>query len=74
MESRKRADVSAKDFHVRVFGENAVGRAKLEAGVDVNGRFGLEARDIAIRYDASGAVAGPTRRSVTSSPRGCCST
>ena len=58
--SVERADVRAKDFHLRVFGENAVGRAKLEAGLDVNGRFDLEAHDIGIRYDVSGAVAGTT--------------
>ena len=47
--------MSAKDFHVRVFGENS-GRARaLDGGVDVNGRFDLEAHDIAVRYDAAGA-------------------
>ena len=56
----ERADVSAKDFHVRVFGENAVGRVKLDGGVDVNGRFDLEAHDIGIRYDLAGAIASTT--------------
>jgi outer membrane receptor protein involved in Fe transport len=58
--SVERAAVSAKDFHVRLFGENAVGRVKVEGGVDVNGRFDLEAHDVGIRYSASGAVASTT--------------
>jgi hemoglobin/transferrin/lactoferrin receptor protein len=58
--SVERAEVSAKDFHVRVFGENAVGKARLEAGLDVNGRFDLEAHDIGLRYDATGAVSSTT--------------
>ena len=58
--SVERADVSAKDFHVRAFGENAVGRVKLDGGVDVNGRFDLEAHDIGIRYDQAGAIATTT--------------
>ena len=55
--SVERADVTAKDFHVRVSGENAVGRVKLDGGLDVNGRFDLEAHDVSIRYDAAGAIA-----------------
>jgi hemoglobin/transferrin/lactoferrin receptor protein len=58
--SVERADVGAKDFHVRVFGENAVGKARVEAGLDVNGRFDLEAHDLVLRYDASGALATTT--------------
>jgi outer membrane receptor protein involved in Fe transport len=56
----ERADVSAKDFHLRAFAENAVGGVKLEGGLDVNGRFDLEAHDIGVRYDAAGAVASTT--------------
>lgn len=41
----ERADVSASDFHVRGFGERLLRRARLEVGVDVNGRFGLHAVD-----------------------------
>jgi hemoglobin/transferrin/lactoferrin receptor protein len=56
----ERADVSAKDFHVRAYGENAVGRMKLEGGLDVNGRFDLEAHDIGLRYNTAGAIATTT--------------
>ena len=58
--SVERAEVSAKDFHLRAFGENAVGRVKLDGGIDLNGRFDLEAHDIGIRYDRAGAVATTT--------------
>jgi outer membrane receptor protein involved in Fe transport len=52
----ERADVSAKDFHVRGFVEKVVGRARLDAGVDLNGRFDLEAHDIGLFYDAAGSI------------------
>lgn len=58
--SVERADVRAHDFHARVFAERAAGRARLGGGLDVNGRFGLEAHDIALLYDASGAPSGTT--------------
>lgn len=56
----ERADVSARDFQARVFAEKSLGRTRLDAGIDVNGRFGLEAHDIALAYDARGAVAART--------------
>lgn len=56
----ERADVRAKDFHVRVFAEKTAGRAKLDGGIDVNGRFGLEAHDIGLLYDAGGALVSTT--------------
>jgi hemoglobin/transferrin/lactoferrin receptor protein len=52
----ERADVAAKDFHVRGFLEKQVGRARVDAGVDVNGRFDLEAHDIGVFFNAAGAV------------------
>lgn len=55
--SIERADVSSQDFHVRVFGERPWGGAQVEAGLDVNGRFGLEALEERVAYDAAGAVA-----------------
>jgi outer membrane receptor protein involved in Fe transport len=58
--SVERADVSANDFHLRGFAGKAVGRARVDAGVDLNGRFGLEAHDIGLAYDGSGALAGTT--------------
>ena len=54
--SIERADVAAKDFHVRGFGERLFGKSRLELGVDVNGRFGLHAVDDVIRYGLSGDV------------------
>ncbi|MEZ5317482.1 MAG: TonB-dependent receptor [Vicinamibacterales bacterium] len=52
----ERADISAKDFQVRVLGEKAVGSGHVEFGVDLNGRYGLEAHDIFVQYDLAGAV------------------
>ncbi|MDH4065268.1 MAG: TonB-dependent receptor, partial [Acidobacteriota bacterium] len=54
--SIERADISAKDFGVRAFGERLVGRARLEMGLDLNGRFGLEAIDDLIAYDLAGDI------------------
>lgn len=67
--SVERADVSAKDFHLRVFGENSVGGVNLDGGVDVNGRFDLEAHDISIRYDPAGAIARTTDNVSTENAR-----
>jgi len=52
----ERADVSASDFQIRATADKVVSDTKLEFGVDVNGRFGLEAHDIAIAYDLDGDV------------------
>jgi hemoglobin/transferrin/lactoferrin receptor protein len=58
--SIERADISAKDFHVKASGSRGVGPARLELGVDVNGRFGLEAIDTAIEFDLAGGVENRT--------------
>ena len=55
--SVERASVSAGDFHLRGFAQRPVGRARLEAGVDLNGRSDLEALEIRERYDDEGALA-----------------
>lgn len=55
--SVERADVSAKDFHLRGFGQRPLGRARLELGADVNGRFGLEALDVGLFYARDGSLA-----------------
>jgi outer membrane receptor protein involved in Fe transport len=52
----ERADIKAKDFHVRGFGERLVGRSRVEVGVDLNGRFGLNAVDDLITYSLAGDV------------------
>jgi outer membrane receptor protein involved in Fe transport len=54
--SIERADVSATDFQVRGSAERAIGTARLELGVDVNGRYGLRALDIFEIFDLAGAV------------------
>lgn len=48
------ADVDAKDFSVRLLGRTALGPAGLRVGVDVNGRFGLNALNIVESFDAAG--------------------
>ncbi len=65
----ERADISAKDFSLRAVGEKAVGRARIEFGADVNGRFGLEAHDINIAYDLAGNETSFTDNLSTESAR-----
>jgi outer membrane receptor protein involved in Fe transport len=48
--SLERADVTANDFQFRGFAERFFGPVRVEIGVDVNGRYGLHALDIAVRY------------------------
>jgi hemoglobin/transferrin/lactoferrin receptor protein len=54
--SIERADVQAQDFHVKGSGVRAIGPARVEFGLDVNGRFGLEAIDTTVRYDPAGGT------------------
>ena len=58
--SVERADVSSKDFQLRGTAEKLAGPTKLEIGVDVNGRAGLEALDIKLGYDMDGGLASET--------------
>jgi outer membrane receptor protein involved in Fe transport len=58
--SIERADVSAKDFHVKGSAERQAGPARLEFGVDVNGRYNLEALDIIQAHDLAGALTRDT--------------
>lgn len=58
--SIERADVSANDFQVKGSAERLLGSARLELGVDVNGRYDLEALDVIQVYDLSGAVTRDT--------------
>ena len=58
--SIERADVSANDFHVKGTAERYVGPARLEFGVDVNGRYDLEALDIIQAFDLAGALTRDT--------------
>jgi outer membrane receptor protein involved in Fe transport len=52
--SVERADVEANDFHLRGYAQKALGRARLEAGLDLNGRTNLEALEIREQYDLAG--------------------
>jgi outer membrane receptor protein involved in Fe transport len=54
--SVERADIGARDFQVRATAERFAGRARVEFGTDINGRFDLEALDIIQTYDLSGAL------------------
>ena len=56
--SLERADYRANDFQVRASAERLVSRAHIEVGVDVNGRFDVDALDCVTQYDLAGAVTG----------------
>jgi len=55
--SRARADVTANDFSFRTFGVRPIGTARWEMGVDVNGRYGLEALDSVAVIEDGGLLA-----------------
>jgi len=50
----ERADVAAKDFGLRAAAGDHWGKTRFEFGVDLNGRYDLEAQDIVIMHDLSG--------------------
>jgi outer membrane receptor protein involved in Fe transport len=52
----ERADIRATDYAVRAFGERLLGAARLEAGIDINGRRGLQAIDDLLTYSLDGAL------------------
>jgi outer membrane receptor protein involved in Fe transport len=54
--SIERADIAANDYQVRGFGEKLIGKSRVEFGVDINGRFGLNALDDLIQHDLGGDV------------------
>jgi outer membrane receptor protein involved in Fe transport len=54
--SVERADIAANDFHVKGNAERLLGPARLEFGVDVNGRYGLEALDVLRDHDLAGSI------------------
>jgi outer membrane receptor protein involved in Fe transport len=58
--SIERADVSAKDFHLKAGGTAAIRRARVEFGIDLNGRFGLEAIDTFVQYAGDGTLSTRT--------------
>ena len=56
----ERADVSANDFQLRGTAERFAGKARVEFGFDMNGRFNLEALDIIQAYDRAGLLTTDT--------------
>lgn len=52
----ERTDLSANDFHVKGTAERLLGPARVELGVDVNGRYGLAALDINQAYNPAGVI------------------
>jgi outer membrane receptor protein involved in Fe transport len=54
--SLERADVSARDYHVKATAARSVGGGRTEIGIDVNGRFGLQAVEVRESYALSGAL------------------
>ena len=54
----ERADISANDFHVRGAGSRLFGKARLDVGLDVNGRYDLHAVDDLLTYDLAGNLVG----------------
>jgi outer membrane receptor protein involved in Fe transport len=52
----ERADISANDFHARGAGTRLFGKARLDVGVDVNGRYDLHAVDDLLTYNLSGGL------------------
>lgn len=58
--SIERADVSANDFHVKGSAERIAGPARIDFGVDVNGRYDLEALDVIQVFDLTGAITRDT--------------
>jgi hemoglobin/transferrin/lactoferrin receptor protein len=58
--SIERADVAANDFHVKGSAERELGSARVELGVDVNGRYDLEAFDIIQAFNLAGAATADT--------------
>ena len=50
------ADVIADDFSFRSFAVRPVGKSRWEMGVDINGRYGLEAFDSFAAFDRDGDV------------------
>jgi hemoglobin/transferrin/lactoferrin receptor protein len=58
--SIERADISASDFHVKGSAKRLVGPARVEFGIDVNGRYNLEALDIIQAFNVAGALTTDT--------------
>ena len=53
--SVERADITSRELQLRLSGERLVGRARLQIGADIQGRYGLEAVDTTVGYNLAGA-------------------
>ena len=51
-----RADLSWRDVQLRASGSRAFGRARLQLGADMQGRYDFEALDTTVNYNLAGAV------------------
>ena len=58
--SIERADVAAKDFHIKGSAQRLLAGTRLEFGGEVTGRYGLEALDVVQVYNLSGAIVTDT--------------
>ena len=67
--SVERNDVAYKDAQLRVVGETLAGTTRVETGIDVQARFGLEVSDAVDAYDRDGALAGTSRTTSVESGR-----
>jgi outer membrane receptor protein involved in Fe transport len=52
------ADMSSREAQLRVTGDHAFGRVRLQIGGDLQGRYRLEATDRTISYNLAGAIVG----------------
>jgi hemoglobin/transferrin/lactoferrin receptor protein len=53
--SLESSETTHRDVQVRVVAERAAGRARVQAGVDLQGRYGLRARDTVTNFNLAGA-------------------
>jgi outer membrane receptor protein involved in Fe transport len=58
----ERADLSSREMQLRLTGERLLGRVRLHAGADVQGRYGLEALDTLLAFNLAGS---PTTETTT---------
>ncbi len=56
----ERADLQSHEMQLRVTGERGVGRARLQIGADVQGRYGMEALDTTVAYSLAGIETSTT--------------
>jgi hemoglobin/transferrin/lactoferrin receptor protein len=68
--SVEQAYVRSREAQVRATGDRLIGRLRLQAGADVDARYGLESTDTTLSYDFAGAVTSTqTTRSIESAHR-----